>query len=77
MSDIMMHWRQCGTCSHVPCHNNYLIIRMKRRPIHLFVLPMRHPPSPSALRDPDLVDVVHRVGGRSRIAPWKLMAAAG
>ena len=33
-----------------------------------FVLSERHPPSSSTLHNPSLVDVVHRVSGRSRIA---------
>ena len=41
------------------------------------VLSKRHPPSPDALHKPDLVDIVPLVGGRSRIAPRKWVAAAG
>ena len=46
-------------------------------PIPPFVLSTCHPPSPNALRNPGLVDVVHRVSGRSRIAPRNWVAAAG
>ena len=35
------------------------------------------PPSPEAIRNPGLVDVVLRVNGRSRIAPQNGVAAAG
>ena len=38
-------------------------------PIPPFVLSTCHSPSPNALRNPGLVDVVHRVSERSRIAP--------
>ena len=37
-------------------------------PIPPFVLSARHPPSHHTLRNPGLVEVVHRVSGRSRIA---------
>ena len=43
--------------------------------IPLFVLSECHPPSPSVLRNPGLVDAVHRVSGRSRNAPRKLATA--
>ena len=43
-----------------------------------FVLSKRHSPSPHALRIPGLVDVVHRVSGRSSIAPRNgLLARCG
>ena len=42
-----------------------------------FVLPECFPSSPNALCNPGLVDVVHQVSGRSRIAPQTVAAAAG
>ena len=39
------------------------------QPIPLFILSQRHPPSPDALRDLSLVDVVHQVSGRPGVAP--------
>ena len=47
-------------------------------PIPLSVLFKRHPPSPQALHNPGLLDVVHRVSGRSCVAPgigWPPLAA--
>ena len=34
-----------------------------------FILSNRHPLYPEVLRNPGLVDVVHRVSGRPRVAP--------
>ena len=42
-----------------------------------FILSKHHPPSPDALRNPGLVDVVRRVSGRTRIAPRDGVTAVG
>ena len=43
--------------------------RGENQRIPLFILSKCHPPSPDALRNPGLVNAVHRIIGRSRIAP--------
>ena len=63
-------------CSHVPLR--YLEnSRGGNQPIVLFLLSKCHPPSPNAPRNPGLVDVVHRISGRSRIAPRSWVTTVG
>ena len=46
-------------------------------PIPPFMLTSRHPPSPDALRNPGLVDAVHRDRGDLELPAGQLAAAAG
>ena len=47
------------------------------QPVRPFVLSTRDPPSPNALRNPDLVDVAHRNRGDLELPAGQLAAAKG